>query len=336
MITNIKNAVPKIAIIVPVYNEEASLHRTYHELIKICDQHTEYIWEILFVDDGSKDSSWFIIAQFAQYDNRVHAIKFSRNFGHQIALSAGYEHAQADAVVSIDADLQDPPYIISNLIKEWKNGNDIVYARRIDRKDSLFKKVSAHLYYYFLHKIADVEIPRNVGDFRLLDKKVVRYLIDCKEKSRYLRGMVAWSGFQHTFVDFHRAPRMNGTTGYSLKKMIRLACDGLTSFSTFPLKIAGFLGTFIVFSAMFIIIYQGLYIFLGNSSFNSTHCYFLILYFVCGLQCICIWLIGEYIARIYEQQKERPLYIIEKRIETSSVTHLTASKETHHENRSIF
>ena len=322
-----------ISVVIPVYNEQATLPLLYPKITAILDQLTHiYAWEIIFVDDGSSDTSWILVEQMAYHDTRVHSIKLSRNFGHQMALTAGYDYAQGDAVITMDADLQDPPGTIIPMINAWENGAAIVYARRKNRKDSLFKKVTAYLYYRFLHRVADVTIPRNVGDFRLLDKKVVRHLNACKEKSRYLRGMVAWSGFKHTFVDFERAARAAGSTGYSLKKMVRLAGDGLTSFSTFPLKIAGILGAFVIVSSCVIFVYQGSALYAGTSMVSASFWYGLVLYHLIGWQFITVWLLSAYVGRIYEQQKERPLYIVETHTSERLCTDAVVLQKRRHEN----
>lgn len=321
----------KISIVIPVYNEQDSLPLVYQEVSLIMDACKDtYASEIIFVDDGSVDNSWKVLEQLAACDSRVQCVKLTRNFGHQMALTAGYDYAHGDAVITMDADLQDPPPVIVSMIKEWENGAFIVYARRVCRQDSFFKRFTADIYYRFLHAVADVSIPRNVGDFRLLDKRVVHYVRDSKEKVRYLRGMVAWGGFRHAFVDFKRSPRAIGTSGYTLKKMIRLASDGLVNFSTVPLKISGVIGLCMTVITMGVGIYKAV---AGLQVALEWHV--LGLYLCAGSQFIVLWFLGEYVGRIYEQQKDRPLYIIEEHKGVQKVLSypVVSEKKHDHENR---
>lgn len=222
-----------LSFILPVFNEEANILLIYATLKNILIFLPKYDYEIIFVNDGSTDGSWNLIQTLIGKDPYVKGMQFSRNFGHQIALTAGYDHAQGDAIITMDTDLQDPPELVLEMIKKWEQGSHIVYARRIDRKDTFLKRITATLYYRLLNVIADVVIPRNVGDFRLIDKKVLMILQHCRERSRYLRGLVAWTGFSCDFVDFQRPNRLHGQTGYTWKKMLKLASDGITGFSVF-------------------------------------------------------------------------------------------------------
>lgn len=300
-----------VSIVIPVYNEQENIPHVYTQVSGIMAAvHETYDYEIIFVNDGSSDISWFLLAQLAHADNQVRAINFSRNFGHQAALTAGYDAAQGDAVITMDADLQDPPALILEMIQAWEAGADIVYARRINRRDPWIKRVTANLFYKMLDKVADVKIPRNVGDFRLVDKKIVLQLRQFRERSRYLRGMVAWTGFRQAYVDFNRPERIAGQTGYTWKKMMKLAIDGLTSFSMFPLKVAAYAGVIVILSgsAMFA------YITVDALFFKAYYPLFKWLvtgiYIFMGVQFLLLWLLGEYIGRIYDQQKGRPLYIV--------------------------
>ena len=229
-----------------------------------------------------------------------------------MALTAGYDYATGDAIISIDADLQDPPHLILEMIEAWQQGSSIVYARRINRQDAFFKKLTALLYYRFLDCVSDVKIPRNVGDYRLIDSKVLITLKDCREKSRYLRGMVAWTGFKHSFIDFNRPNRHAGKTGYTWPKMLKLAFDGLTGFSLFPLKIAAFVGMFVIATGLLMFSYISIDSILFRIDYPLFKWLVTIIYIFMGIQFILLWLIGEYIGRIHEQQKNRPLYIIEE------------------------
>lgn len=307
----------KISIVLPIFNEEQNILLVFQQIIHVFKTLTIYDYEIIFVDDGSVDASWNIISCLSKQHHVVKALRFSRNFGHQRALIAGYKNAQGDAIISMDADLQDPPQLIPSLIKEWERGYPIVYARRKNRNDRFLKKHTAKIYYWLLNRVSTIFMPRNVGDFRLLDKKVIVLINELPEQASYLRGLVAWTGFAHTFVDFERPNRQNGTTGYSWKKMFKLGFDGLTSFSLFPLKLSGYV-------AFFNFIIVCLYVFVHSISFFSL---FILIGFT--MQSVCIWLLGEYLGRIYEQQKGRPLYIIQEKVEKSIEPSLIISQETH-------
>jgi polyisoprenyl-phosphate glycosyltransferase len=305
----------KLSLVIPVYNESKNLALLHQHITAALDHlPTKLEYEIIFVDDGSSDNSWFIIQDLAAQDPQVKGISLSRNFGHQAALTAAYDHAQGDVIISMDSDLQDPPELISDMLARWRAGFDIVYARRLDRQDSALKKLTAWLYYKLLDSVADVKIPRNVGDFRLIDKKVLVVLQQCREQSRYLRGMVAWAGFRYTFVDFKRSGRHAGTTGYTWKKMFRLAFDGITSFSLFPLKLAAFIGIFIIVTGLLMLSYVFFDTFLYQVYYPLFKWLVIILYIFTGIQMLLLWLLGEYIGRIHEQQKNRPIYLINEHI----------------------
>lgn len=304
-------AMNKISVVLPIYNEERNIPLIYQELNKTsASLQEQFSFEFIFVNDGSKDNSWHYITQLAKSDVRIKAVSFSRNFGHQAALRAGYEYAQGDAAISMDADLQDPPTLIPAMLAKWQQGHDIVYARRIGRHDPLLKRITARWFYRLLDHIAEVTMPRNVGDFRLVDKKVLTYLKQCKEKSPYLRGIVAWSGFKYDFVDFKRPNRINGQTGYTWRKMLRLGFDGVTSFSLFPLKLAAFIGIFVILTGLLMFLYISLDAFFFNIYYPLFKWLVTIIYIFMGVQFLLIWVLGEYIGRIFEEQKNRPLYII--------------------------
>lgn len=305
----------KISVIVPVFNEQDNIPVIYQLvsdiLLMISDK---YIHEIIFVNDGSTDASWHVITTIAQTDPSVKALQFTRNFGHQAALTAGYQIAQGDAVISMDADLQDTPALLLELIKAWEQGAQIVYARRTNRNDGILKKITATLFYKLLHHVSDVSMPRNVGDFRLLDKKVVLLLRQFPERSRYLRGLVAWTGFTHAFVDFNRQNRIAGHTGYTWKKMFKLAFDGLTGFSLFPLRIALFSGLMIIMCSQILFMTMIMRCAFYDACYSFSSWLLVGVSFFLGVQSLCIWLLGEYVGRIYEQQKERPMFIVSERI----------------------
>ncbi len=305
----------KISFIVPVYNEQANLPIMYGKLKEICDQLSAvYDAEIVFVNDGSKDKSWNIIKQLSSADNRIRGISFTRNFGFQMASTAGYDNAQGDAFITLDADLQDPPELIREMIEKWEKGASIVYARRSSRNDGFWKDLTASCYYKLLHLVSDVAIPQHVGDFRLIDKKVLDQVRLCRERARYLRGIVAWTGFKEAYVTFKRPERMAGVSGYSWLKLIKLAFDGIAGFSLFPLRIAAFMGIFVIATGTVMFCYIALDAFLHGARYPLFKWLVTIMYIFMGVQFLLMWLLGEYIGRIYDQQKNRPLYIVEEKI----------------------
>ena len=303
-----------ISIVLPVFNEQENIPIIYQELLLALEELPNYTYEIIFVDDGSKDLSWQALTDIARLDPRVKGICFSRNFGHQIALSAGYDSARGAAIISLDADMQHPPDVIPAMIEQWEQGSQIVYARRMDRNDTFFKKVTAVLYYCLLNKIADITMPRNVADFRLIDKKVLTTIQRSKEHSRYLRGMIAWTGFKHSFVDFKCQDRYYGTSGYTWKKMFRLAFDGITGFSSFPLKIAAFMGIYIIATGSSMFLYITYDALVQHVRYPLFKWLVTINYIFMGVQFLLMWLLGEYIGRIYDQLRDRPLYIIAQEV----------------------
>lgn len=304
-----------ISFIIPIYNEHANITILYNRLRDIMKRQLfAYESEYIFIDDGSIDDSWAAITAIAHNDVRIKALQFTRNFGHQAALTAGYTIAQGDALITLDADMQDPPELIVSMVKAWHSGYAIVYARRIMRTDSWLKKTTAYFFYYLLDHISDVHMPRNVGDFRLIDKHVQRVINACPERARYLRGMVAWTGFKHTFVDFERPDRIHGVTGYTWAKMFRLAFDGLTSFSLFPLKIAALVGGFVVCTGSLMFVYISCDTFFFGKHYPLFKWLVTALYIFMGVQFFLLWLLGEYIGRMYDQIKDRPLYIIQQKI----------------------
>ena len=302
---------PLFSFVIPVWNEEKNISLIYDKLIEILPQINAEA-EFIFINDGSTDNSLMELDKLANYDKRVRYINFSRNFGHQAALTAGLQYASGDAVVTLDCDLQDPPEVIVEMAKLWESKDyKIIYARRRNRHDNFFKKYTAILYYKILDKFSNVRIPRNVGDFRLMDKKVVDIINKMPEKARYLRGMVAWVGYRHTFVDFDRPERIHGKTGYTLSKMIKLAMDGLFNFSLLPLRAGLAMGILSIFLGIGFIIYMLIDIGINNVVYPLYKFLTVILFIFMGFSFITTWLLGEYIGRIYEEIKHRPLYIIQ-------------------------
>jgi len=304
----------KYSVVVPLFNEEEVLEETYKRLTAVMRQ-TNESYEMVFVNDGSRDRTAEIAAELCRKDECVRFIQFSRNFGHQIAISAGMDYAAGQAIIVIDADLQDPPEVILEMIQEWKNGYDVVYGKRLVRKgETFFKKATASMFYRLLRKMTSVEIPVDTGDFRLIDRKVCDVLKGLTEKNRFVRGLVSWAGFRQKSVEYVREERWAGETKYPLRKMIRFALDGITSFSHKPLKVASYLGlslSFFSFIYLLIVLYQKVFTsttITGWSSILAVNLFFN------GIILVILGVMGEYIGRVYDEAKGRPLYIVSETI----------------------
>lgn len=299
-----------ISIVIPIYNEEGNIFLLHERLTSVMED-VSISYELVFVNDGSKDQSISLIKQLAEKDSRVKYINFSRNFGHQVAVTAGLDLACGNAVVIIDADLQDPPELIAELYKKMQEGFQVVYAKRKQREGETFlKKLTAKLFYRILKKITSVEIPVDTGDFRIMDRKVVDVLKAMPEKNKFLRGQISWIGFNQTFVEYDRNERFAGKTGYTYRKMFRFAMDGITSFSDFPLKVASVLG-FAVSGISFLIMLYALYVRFVNGHYVEGWTSLMIsVLFIGGVQLICIGMIGEYLSRMNDNIRNRPLYIV--------------------------
>ena len=308
----------RYTVIIPVYNEETVVRETYRRLTQVMEA-TGEPYELLFINDGSRDRTAEIIQDFAESDNCVRLLDFSRNFGHQIAITAGMDYARGDAIVIIDADLQDPPELIPQMIDKWQEGYDIVYAKRSKRKgETLFKKWTAALFYRTLRALPEVDIPVDTGDFRLIDRKVCDAMCGIREKNRFVRGLVSWVGFRSCAIEYVREERFAGETKYPLKKMLRFSMDGITSFSYKPLKLATYLG-FIISLASFIY----LIISLGQRLFTTStvagwSSLIACLLLLNGVILIILGILGEYVSRIYDETKNRPLYILRNQPKTDS------------------
>lgn len=303
----------KISIVVPLFNEQNILPELHQRLKYVAEKICNEDYEIIFVNDFSNDQTLTIIKQLSEQHKNIKFISFSRNFGHQIAVCAGLDIAQGEAIVIIDGDLQDPPEIILDLYQQYLAGYNVVYAKRIIRKgESFFKKLTAKLFYRMLAMMTSVDIPLDVGDFRLIDRKVLKHLQKMEERQKFLRGQIAWLGFKQTAVLYERDARKFGTTGYTLKKMLKLALDGMTSFSDMPLKIATFLGLFSSFISFITLIYAFYAKYVEHSVINGWTSLIIAIVFIGGIQLFCIGIIGEYIARIYLDVRKRPLYIIDE------------------------
>lgn len=304
-----------ISIIIPMYFEEEVVSECYTRLSNVVlKNNLEY--ELIFVNDGSRDNTLKILEQIAKQNSHVKVISFSRNFGHQIAVTAGLDKSKGDAVIIMDADLQDPPELIPEMIKLWEEGNDVVYGKRKKREgESLFKLATAKIFYKILNKTSTVAIPMDTGDFRLIDRKVVEALKKMPEHNRFLRGMSSWIGFKQIPLEYERKERFAGKTKYPLKKMIRFALDGIFSFSSKPLKLVEHLGFDAILISLIVFIYLVIKMSHGVSISSIVWITNLtIACFIGGIQLVAIGIVGEYIARIYDESKCRPLYIIDKEI----------------------
>ncbi|MEN4011058.1 MAG: glycosyltransferase family 2 protein [Bellilinea sp.] len=301
---------PEFSIIVPVYNEASCLHELYRRISEVMEK-SGGAWEMILINDGSVDDSAEIIRELARNDPRVRAVIFARNFGHQIAVTAGLDYSRGDAVIIIDADLQDPPEVILDLIEKWRAGYEVVYAVRAEREgETFFKKITASLFYRIIYRITDVKIPMDTGDFRLMDRKVVKVLNTMREHHRFLRGMAAWVGFRQTGVYYKRAARFAGETKYPLRKMLKLALTAITGFSYFPLQMATYLGFVTAGIAILAIPVVAVMRFVQTQAFFGQATTLIAVLFFGGVQLICLGILGEYIGRIYDEAKGRPLYIV--------------------------
>lgn len=308
-----------LSVIIPSYNEERNVGIMYERLTKTLSEITDS-YEMIFVNDCSKDQTLLRIKELAERDSHVKYLSFSRNFGHQIAVSAGLDFCTGEAVVIIDGDLQDPPELISQMYERYKEGYKVVYAKRKTREgETWFKKATAKIFYRLLASMTSIDIPVDVGDFRLIDRVIVEHLRNMPEKSKYIRGQIAWIGYKQTFVEYHRDARLYGTTNYPLKKMLRFALDGITAFSDKPLKIASGLGIFSAIVSLLALVYALVSHFCFHATITGWTSLILSVLFIGGVQLITIGIIGEYIARINNDVRNRPLYILdEKNIDKDS------------------
>lgn len=302
-----------VSVVIPVHNEEKNIEPLLARLKPVVKN---YSHELLFIDDGSTDQTLELLKQEAKNNPHLKILAFNRNFGHQTALACGYEHARGDCVITIDADLQDPPEIIEQMIKAWQSGYDIVYAKRKTRKDSFFKKITAFFFYRFLNFLSDTPIPTDVGDFRLQDRKVNQYLVKLPEHSKFLRGLVAWGGFKEKYIEMNRQERYSGSTHYTFAKMLNFALDGIISFSTKPLRIATYMGFFTSFIGVLGIVYALLQRFFLPHEYWVTGwtALFVAVLFLGGTQLITIGIIGEYIGKIYRETQNRPQYLLKEKV----------------------
>ena len=306
----------KISVIVPMYYEEKVAEECYNRLTNVLKNIKDYEYEIIVINDGSKDKTLEILEKLAQNDEKLKVISFTRNFGHQAAVTAGLKYVTGDAIVIIDADIQDPPELIPEMLKLWEDGNEIIYGKRKTREgETAFKLLTAKMFYNTLNALSDVEIPKDTGDFRLVDRKVVDTINLLPEHNKFLRGLFSWVGYKQTPFEYERKERFAGKTKYSLKKMLKLASDGIISFSNKPLKIVGGLGIISIIISICILIYALLsYIFKLNNLSSGWTSLMVAITFFAGVQLLSMWIMSEYIGRIYDETKQRPQYIIDKKI----------------------
>lgn len=301
-----------VTILVPAYNEEEVLNMLYERLQKLMDENKKYDFEVLLVNDGSKDKTFEIMQELRKKDKRVCYLNLSRNYGKETAMMAGFDYCKGDCVIILDADLQDPPELIPDMLKYWEEGYDDVYAKRRSRKGETFlKKFTSKMYYKTLQSVTNIEIQKDTGDFRLLDKRCVEALKSMRESQRYTKGLFSWIGYKKKEILFDRDPRAAGETKWNYRKLIGLSIDGLTSFTTAPLRMSAILGiliSFIGFIYMLIIIVKTLAFGIDAPGYSST---MVVILFLGGIQLIFLGIIGEYLGRAFYETKERPLYFID-------------------------
>ena len=303
----------KISILIPAYNEQEVLEHLYQRLGKLANDNRAYEFEFLFVNDGSRDKTIEIIKGYAEADNRIAYVNLSRNFGKEIAMIAGLDHVTGDATVIIDADLQDPPELIPKMIKYWEEGYDDVYAKRNSRDgETWFKKVTSKLYYQILQKVTHIKIQKDTGDFRLLDRRCVEALKQIRESQRYTKGMFSWIGFEKKEITYDRDPRIAGESKWNYLKLFNFAIDGITSFTTAPLRISSFVGFIVSVISFIYIVIVVIKTTLNGSDVAGYPSLMAVVLFLGGVQLLSLGIIGEYIGRIFNETKQRPLYFVEE------------------------
>jgi len=302
-----------LSIVIPCYNEQEVLDETLKRLTAFCEATSDLAIELIFVDDGSTDATRQRLIHHTHQDSRAKVICFARNFGHQVAVTAGVDAARGDAVVLIDADLQDPPEVIHDMVALWRQGYDVVYGTRTERPgESAFKRATARVFYRLLNRLSDIPIPLDTGDFRLMSRSVVDTLRAMPEKDRFVRGMVSWVGFKQIALPYSRAERFAGESKYPLRKMLRFATDGILSFSTKPLQLSVGLGMVCAIFALIGIVYALAMRLFTNIWVEGWTAMMIAVLFMGGVQLICVGILGEYVGRIYNEIKRRPLYIVDE------------------------
>jgi glycosyltransferase involved in cell wall biosynthesis len=304
-----------LSVVVPVFNEEETL-RELHGRLSGALPPVE-VWEVILVDDGSSDGSWPLMRELSAVDPRLRLVRLSRNFGHQAAITAGLEAARGDAVVVIDADLQDPPELIPELVSRWRDGYDVVYAVRAERiGENPVRLFAISLFYKLFRRISGGDIPANVGDFRLVSRRVVDALMAMPERARFLRGMTSWVGFKQTGVEYRRDPRYAGASKYPPRKLVRLALDGIVSFSTIPIKLVAWLGFTLVLFCLVVLSWTLYTRFFTHSAPQGWTSLLVVVLLLGGVQLLSLGIIGQYVARIFDEVKQRPLYLVTETVET--------------------
>ncbi|MES5855117.1 glycosyltransferase family 2 protein [Bacillus cereus group sp. RP29] len=303
-----------ISVVVPMYFEEEVAQECYNRLKSVMLQNN-INYEFVFVNDGSTDRTMEILSEIAANDYRTKIVNFARNFGHQVAVTAGIAAAKGDAIVIIDADLQDPPEVIPELIAKWEEGYEVVYAKRKQRKgETWFKLLTAKYFYKFLNYMSDIDIPKDTGDFRIIDRKIADVFNQMTERNRFIRGMMSWVGFRQTYVEYERDERFAGETKYLLKKMIKFASDGIIAFSTKPLRIVMSLGLLSVLISIIVLLYTITVKVFGHGTQTGWASIMVAITFFSGIQLLGLGIVGQYIARIYDESKNRPIYIVKETI----------------------
>lgn len=331
---NDSTSITAYSFVVPAFNEQDNIPVLYDRIKTLMTIHPNLntenqTWELIFVNDGSTDNTLTVLNKICRTDRRIKYIDLTRNFGHQAALAAGLASANAQAIISLDCDLQDPPEIIAEMIGKWKSGAYVVYARRLNfRNDSFLKKQLSRLYYYLLERFSDVRIPRNVGDFRLIDRKVLNVINSIEGMTPYFRGTVAWTGYKHDFVEYVRPDRQAGEPGYSYRKLAQLAMAGLLNFSFLPLQIGLFIGIINVFVGLSFFVYIILDVLINQVYYELIKYISVALLIFTGFLFIFLWLIAEYIGRIYNEVRNRPVYLIYKKVNFDNPNSDTAGKST--------
>lgn len=303
-----------ISVVLPIFNEQENIKDIVFEVIKHLNT---FDYEIILVNDGSTDFSAGIIALLAEENPKIKSIEFTRNFGHQTALSAGIDAAQGDAIITMDADFQDPPDLIPSMINSWKNGNKVVFTQRSLRNDPWLKKITASVYYWLLYKLSDIKIKGNIGDYRLIDQSIVKYLKQTKERSGYLRGLISWMGYPYEILTYNRPFRKHGKSKFSFLKMVRLAMDGILNFSLVPVRLGFILGLSIIPIGLFFFIYV-LFDTIINDQYYPLYKWISIITLVMqGFMFVLIWILAEYIGKIYDRGRDKPQYVIKSKINIS-------------------
>lgn len=301
----------RVSVLIPCYNEEASLPLLYKELVKVMDSCQSYDWEILFVNDGSRDKTLSIIKELRQNDNRISYVDLSRNFGKENAMLAGFDYVTGDCMVIMDADLQHPPHVIIKMLEKWEQGYDDVYAKRITRgKEPWLRKKASLFFYLLLQKMTRIEVLQNVGDFRLLDRCCIEALKSLRESERYTKGMFCWIGFKKTSVDFEQKDRIAGKSSWNFSGLFDLAVEGITSFTTAPLRISSILGLVIAILSFVLMLFHLIKALIWGDPIQGFPTLVVIILFLGGIQLLSIGILGEYLGRVFNESKNRPVYIV--------------------------